>query len=450
MPQCGTMRAAMRHIAWRTAEKEIVMLDSATIARIRDAVDAGFEEQVALTAELVRIPSLMGAERPAQELMARALADCGLEVDRWRIEVEALRGMHGFSPPEVAYDQALGVVGIQRAAAAGGRSLILNGHVDVVPVGPPERWTRDPFGAEIAGGWMYGRGAADMKAGTAACAAAVKALRRAGVRLAGDLFVESVIEEEVTGNGTLACVQRGYRADFAVITEPTSTTYVEAQVGLMWFEVMVAGNPRHPSLAGTTRANAIDKAFLLAQALAGLEQRWNAEKAKHPRLAQLERPIVIYVGKIEGGDWTSSVPAWCRFEVRVGTYPGWERDWVRQEVERCLLEAAAADPFLSRFPPAVRTKGQYGEGYLLEGGAEAIEALRRSHREVFARDLQAISSGGSSDARILGIDGRTPTVQYGPVGRDYHGYDEAVDLESLRLVTQSVALFAAEWCGVAT
>ncbi len=111
---------------------------------------------------------------------------------------------------------------------------------------------------------------------------------------------------------------------------------------------------------------------------------------------------MIYIGKIEGGDWTSSVPAWCRFEVRVGTYPGWERDWVRREVERALLDAAAADPFLAQFPPTVRPKGQYGDGYVLEGGADAIAALRRSHREVFARDLLAITSSGSSDARILG------------------------------------------------
>ena len=423
------------------------MLDSATISRIRDAVDTGFDEQVALTAELVRIPSLMGAERPAQELMARAFADAGLEVDRLAIDVEALRGMHGFSPPEVDYDQALGVVGVHRGRTAGAARSILNGHVDVVPVGPRDRWTRDPFGAEVVDGWMYGRGAADMKAGTVACAAVVKALRRAGVRLAGDLFVESVIEEEATGNGTLACVERGYRADFGILTEPTSTTYVEAQVGLMWFEVTVAGNPRHPSQARTARANAIDKAFVLAQALVGLEERWNAEKAKHPKFEGIERPIVIYVGKIEGGDWTSSVPAWCRFEVRVGTYPGWERDWVRREVERCLLDAAAADPFLAQFPPTVRTKGQYGDGYVLEGGAAAIEALRAAHREVFARDPLAITSSGSSDARILGIDGRTPCVQYGPVGRDYHGYDEAVDLESLRQVTQSLALFVADWCG---
>ena len=133
----------------------------------------------------------------------------------------------------------------------------------------------------------------------------------------------------------------------------------------------------------------------------------------------------------------------------VGTYPGWERDWVVREIEGAILDAARDDPFLAQFPPKVRPKGQYGDGYVLEGGAAAIEELRRAHREVFARDLLAVTSSGSSDARILGIDGRTPCVQYGPVGRDYHGYDEAVDLESLRQVTQSVALFAASWCGVA-
>ena len=273
------------------------------------------------------------------------------------------------------------------------------------------------------------------------------------MRLAGDLIVESVIEEEATGNGTLACVERGYRADFALIAEPTSLTYVEAQVGLMWFEVMVAGDPRHPSQARTGRANAIDKAFVLAQALAGLEDRWNAEKSKHPLFERVERPIVIYVGKIEGGDWTSSVPAWCRFEVRVGAYPGMgARSDCRTEVERCLLDASASDPFLAPSSrPRSAPRGQYGDGYVLAGGhrgsgdAPSARIARCSRATWWGGHLERLVGRAHPRHRA----GRTPTpFNTARSAATIHGYDEAVDLESLRRVTQSIALFAADWCGV--
>ena len=215
----------------------------------------------------------------------------------------------------------------------------------------------------------------------------------------------------------------------------------------MWFEVMVEGSPRHPALAGGDRSNAIENAFLLCKALRDLEAQWNEERSNHPLFADLEHPIVINVGKIEGGDWTSSVPSWCRFEIRVGIYPGWKREWVISEIERCLLEAAAHDPFLARFPPRVRPKGQYGEGYVVENADQAVEILARHHRQVFDRDLMGRVGTGSSDARILGLDGGIPSLLYGPIGRNHHSYDEAVDLDSVRRVTQTLALFTASWCG---
>ena len=340
--------------------------------RIRQAVDEGFEEQVAFTAELVREPSLMGNEAGAQNLMERGMTELGLEVDRWRLDAVRLEGMRGFSPPEVSYERSFNVVGSHRPVRHDGRSLILNGHVDVVPLGLEERWQYPPFGAVIEEGWMFGRGAGDMKAGTAAGLFALKALDRAGVSPTAPIHLQSVVEEESTGNGTLACLERGYHADLALIPEPTSTTWTKAQVGLMWFEVMVEGSPRHPALAGGDRSNAIENAFLLCKALRDLEAQWNEERSNHPLFADLEHPIVINVGKIEGGDWTSSVPSWCRFEIRVGIYPGWKREWVPSEIERCLLEAAAHDPFLARFPPRVRPKGQYGEGYVVENADQAV------------------------------------------------------------------------------
>ncbi|MCP5368857.1 MAG: M20/M25/M40 family metallo-hydrolase, partial [Hyphomicrobiales bacterium] len=193
------------------------MLDDATATRIREAVDAGFEEQLAFTADLVRFPSLRGQEHTAQDFMARAYGAEGLDVDRWQVRVEDIQHLPGFSPVSISYDNAYNVVGSHRAAVNGGRSLILNGHIDVVPEGPHEMWNSPPYEPRTQGGWMYGRGAGDMKAGLVGCLYAYKAVRRAGFTPTADIFLQSVIEEECTGNGALACLARGYRADAAVI-----------------------------------------------------------------------------------------------------------------------------------------------------------------------------------------------------------------------------------------
>ena len=120
-----------------------------------------------------------------------------------------------------------------------GRSLILNGHVDVVPTGPLEMWTRPPFEPCIDGGWLYGRGGADMKAGLCANVFALDALRRLGLQPAGTVHVQSVTEEECTGNGALSALVRGYRADAALIPEPEENMLVRANVGVIWFRVYV-------------------------------------------------------------------------------------------------------------------------------------------------------------------------------------------------------------------
>ena len=132
------------------------------------AVDDGFDDEVAFMADLTRVPSLRGREAPAQDLMARAMRDRGLTVDRWKIDVEDIKDLQGFSPVAVSYDDAWNVVGAHRPKSPKGKSLILNGHIDVVPTGPLDRWSSPPFEPAITDGWMYGRGAGDMKAGLSA------------------------------------------------------------------------------------------------------------------------------------------------------------------------------------------------------------------------------------------------------------------------------------------
>ena len=144
------------------------------------AIDNGFARQVAFLADLVRFPSQRGEEHAAQSFMAAAYEADGYAVDMWRVDVDAIRNLPGFSPVAVSYDDAFNVVATHTPRNATGRSLILNGHIDVVPTGPLDRWVRDPYDPAIEDGWMHGRGAGDMKAGLSACLYALAALRSLG------------------------------------------------------------------------------------------------------------------------------------------------------------------------------------------------------------------------------------------------------------------------------
>ncbi len=423
------------------------MLDAALTAEIMNAVDAGFDEQVALTAELVKFPSVRGAEHTAQDFVAAAMRQRGLAVDRWQIEIDAIRHMPGFSPVHVEYDNAFNVVGSHRPRSVKGRSLILNGHIDVVPVGPLDMWTTPPFAPRVAEGWLYGRGGGDMKAGLAACLASLDTLARLGYRPAADLHVQSVVEEECTGNGALACLERGYRADAALIPEPMWNQLIRAQVGVLWFQVHVRGIPVHvrETRAG---ANAIEAAFSIMQALHGLEEGWNGRREQYPPYQQVEHPINLNIGKIAGGDWASSVPAWCVFDVRVAIYPGQKIADAKREIEATIRDAARANRFLANNPPEIVYHGFEAEGYVLKDGEDAVALLGRAHQQVFGEALAEIATTGTTDARFFGLYAGIPALVYGPNADSIHGFDERVELESVRRCTQATALFIAEWCGL--
>jgi len=423
------------------------MLDSATAGKIKDAVDAGFDEQMDFTAELVKFPSRRGREHTAQDFMALAMRDQGLAVDRWQIDVKQLMHLPGFSPVYVDYDNAFNVVGAHRDESSKGRSLILNGHIDVVPEGPLEMWSSPPYEPRVEGGWMYGRGSGDMKAGLAGAMYALKALDRISVKPAADVFLQSVVEEECTGNGALACLARGYRADAALIPEPMGDCLVRAQIGVMWLQIEVRGIPVHVAYAGSG-SNAIEAAYVLIQGLKELEKKWNAERIDQPLYADHDHPINFNVGKIQGGDWASSVPSWCVFDLRVAVYPDDDLNSRRAELEACIRDAASQDAFLRNAPPQVNYNGFLAEGYVLKDADEAENALGWAHQEAYGQELRAEVTTATTDARFFGLYADTPGLVYGPLSDGIHGFDERVSLESVRQNTQAIALFVAEWCGL--
>ena len=423
------------------------LLDPSLVSPILKAVEARFEEQIAFTEELVRFPSLRGQEHTAQDFVHRELSQRGYAIDRWAINVGDIEEHPGFSPVTVSYENAINVVATHRPSQETGRSLILNGHIDVVPTGPYEQWSRPPFEPYCSGDWLYGRGAGAMKAGIAANFFALDALHDIGYRPAATVHLQSVTEEECTGNGALACLQRGYQADAALITEPMGEALVRANVGVIWFQVHVRGTPVHV-LRATEGSNAILAAYDLIQALRGLEQRWNAKRSGQRYFEDYEHPININVGKIAGGDWASSVPAWCSFDARAALYPGEDPREAALELETCLREVCRGHPFLANNPPEIVYNGFFARGYVLEEGSEAEKTLARAHATSCKRSLEAKVSPAYLDGRVFALYGNMPCLVYGPHSENIHGFDERVSLESVRRVTGAVALFIAEWCGL--
>lgn len=416
-------------------------------SRLRDEVDRGFERQVEFLQEFVRIPSLRGREAPAQDFMAWALRERGYAVDEWTIDPDDIRHLPGFSPVAVDYGQARTVVGSHRPDRVRGRSLILQGHCDVVPEGPHAMWTRPPFEPATDGGWMYGRGAGDMKAGTVAALFALDAIARLGLEPAATVHFQSVIEEESTGNGALSTLQRGYRAECCLIPEPTAHSLIRAQVGVLWFRIRVRGRPVHVAQAGTG-ANAIRATAPLIEALDALERRWNERARAHPQFGAMEHPVNFNPGRIRGGDWASSVPAWCELDCRIAILPGWPIAEAQAEVAAAVREASSAHPFLRENPPEIEWNGFLADGYVLEDAADQERALAAAHRAVFGAPMGEVLATGLNDTRFYGLYHGIPGLCWGPVAENIHGFDERVELESIRRCTQVMALFVAQWCGL--
>jgi acetylornithine deacetylase len=427
------------------------MMDHELQSRLFDAVDAAFDDQIAFLTELTSHASTRGNEQSAQAFMADELAARGLDVDRWQIDVDDIRDMPGFSPVIGAYDDAVNVVGNHRSRSRTGRSLILNGHIDVVPEGPLEMWDSPPYAPRVADGWLYGRGGGDMKAGLASNLFALDALRALGLAPAADVFYQSVVEEECTGNGALACLQRGYRAEAALIPEPFAESLVTAQLGVLWFQVHLKGLPTHVAYAGTG-ANAIEAAIPLITALHEMEARWNAPEHRPGDYAHMDHALNLNIGKIVGGDWTSSVPAWCVFDVRMAIFPGQSIAAAKAEIEAVLMEAARQNAFLRNALPTIVYHGFHAEGYALsqdrsEAASAAIGALDAAHGAVTGGALDRAAITATTDARFFGLYADMPALVYGPRAEAIHGFNERVELESIRRVTKATALFIADWCG---
>jgi acetylornithine deacetylase len=221
---------------------------------------------------------------------------------------------------------------------------------------------------------------------------------------------------------------------------------------VLWFQVHLTGLPTHVAYAGAG-ANAIEAVIPLIAALHAMEARWNLPDRRHADYAPHEHALNLNIGRIEGGDWTSSVPAWCVFDERMGLFPGQDMDEARAEIEAVLMAAARDNAFLRNSLPEIVWHGFQAEGYALSEdrsatAAAAIAALDSAHGAVTGTALDRLAITATTDARFFGLYADTPALVYGPRAEAIHGFNERVELDSMRRVTQATALFIAGWCGL--
>jgi acetylornithine deacetylase len=423
------------------------MRESAALADpaspVWDAVDAavgdGAEAAFSFLERLVASPSTVGRELPAQQLVAAELGRHGFEVTEVPVPAETAAAAPG-GVAQASYAGRPDVLG--RINPGRSPSLLLNGHVDVVPA-ESGRWAGDPFVPARAGGWLTGRGAGDMKGGFAMGLLAVAALRQAApaVLEAGELSFLSVIEEECTGNGTLAACRAGVLADAAVLLEPTDLNLLLGGTGIVWAEIEIAGVAAHAEAADRA-VNPVRFLPAILRALSRLEDELN-QPGDDPAFDHLPRPYNVNIGTIAAGDWPSSVPARARLGVRVGFPRRWTPAEAFDRVRSAVLAAAADDPWLASHPPSVRPAGFRAEGYLIDQDHPLVDALAAAHQRVHGTPPRRVVMGSTTDARYYLNQFGVPAVAYGPRSRNIHGTDEAVELASIISGAQALARFIA-------
>ncbi|MCE1180070.1 MAG: ArgE/DapE family deacylase [Micrococcales bacterium] len=406
---------------------------------VLDAIDV--EEMVADLTAMVRTPSVTGsdAESELQHSIAASLTDLGLDVDTWRLDLDALTADPDFPGTEAPRTEGYGVVATSEGE--GEPALVLQGHTDVVPVGDLAKWAdRDPFSGSVTGDVLHGRGACDMKAGTAANIAVARALLRSGLTLERPFALHHVVSEEDGGLGAFATLRRGHRGEVAVITEPTSGRLVVANAGALTFEIRVHGLAAH----GSTRLEGVSayEAFTpVYAALRSLEQRRNSQRDS--LFGDNPLPYGISVGRISAGDWASSVPDLLVAEGRLGVRLGEDPADARRELVEAIADSAGADPWLRDHAPEIAwTGGQFASGQLdrghplIEEVAGAVELVGGSRPPLGAAPY-------GSDLRLYAGVGGIPTLHFGPGDvRFAHAPREQVSISELVHVTRALAAMA--------
>ncbi len=414
-------------------------------ARILRAVDAQTQEIAGYLRRLIQFDSETGKEGPIQAFIVETLQGMGLEVDQWVPDLNALAKHPAYIHAEGRnFAGRPNVVGIYRGDSTA-RSLLFNGHVDTIPSDPVSEWEFNPLCGEVRDGRILGRGSSDMKGGLAAMTMALKVLVDGGLRPRGSVILEYVIDEEVSGLGTLACVVRGYRADAGISLETSDLHVQPACIGRLWFVVEVRGKP-----AGISRrweaVSALDKGYKIAKAIEELEGIRIAELS-HPLFPDNRGALPCAVGRFEAGSYPSATPDKAILRGSMGLLPQENIEQVQRDFAAFIRSVCELDPWLKSHQPKVWFEGLIAEGAEIPRDHPIVTTVANNYREVTGREPVYSGRMGAADTRFLIRHGATPTVIFGPgVTAQMHATNEWLPLENLVIATKTLALSIHDWC----
>jgi acetylornithine deacetylase len=423
------------------------------MANVTKAMEMHLDEVTALTQELVRIPSenweTRGQEGDCQHYVAEWMKGIFSEVDVFTpAEVPGLDSHPAFWPGR-DYTNRPNVVGVLKGRG-GGRSLLLHGHIDIVPRDPMP-WSHDPFGGEIEEGKLFGRGSLDQKGGIAASLIAAKIIKSSGVALAGDLIVESVVDEENAGaNGTLACIVKGYRADAGVSTEPTGGEIHTTNRSGKMYRIISRG-----AVSGLSQGNrpVFNPAFVIARmavALQDLEVQRNSVKSEHPLFKELSMPLPVMLAKVKAGltedGSTLSIPKEAWLQAWIYGMPDITEEDLDAEVLGFLRSRIAKDQYLSAHPPEIILQTRFLEPSHVPSDQPIVQELQAAIREATGRTAVVKNGGVTSDTGIVNKWGNVPMITCGPGGGNIHDADEYVNVEDLYNAVKTYVHLILRWC----
>jgi len=410
-----------------------------------NVVDKESNEIVSFLRDIIRIPSVTGEEGEIQRFISSYLKEFGIKLDIFEPDLNELKKHPAYVPVERDYKGRPNVVGILEGSGQG-RSIILNGHVDVIPAGPRENWSVDPWGGEIIGESIYGRGASDMKSGIAAMTGALKIIAESGIKLKGKIISEYVVDEELSGHGTLACVLRGYRADGGINLETSSMKLQPASIGRIWYEISVKGKP-----AGIQNrrngVNAIDLAYKLKLAIDAYEAN-RISTLSHPLFPNKEESLPCMVGEFHAGTYPSAFPDTCILRGSLATLPNEDSKRVKDDFMKYLIEVARQDPWMRQQLPDIKYKGYFAEPAEISTEHPLVKTISNAYRFVLKKEPEISGRNGAADIRLLIKYGNTPSIVFGPGDTlQMHATDERVKIEDVINATKILIKTILDWVG---
>ena len=406
--------------------------------QIRSAVAAGQAETTQFLCDLIRFPSLSGQEQGAVDCAAARFAEVA-EVERVPL-CNSLREDEDYSDPVRGIEyEGRSNLRLRVPGSGGGRSLLFNTHLDVVPASQGQVGAFEP---RVEGSKVFGRGACDAKGQVATLFQTLRAAQHLGLKLRGDVIVHLVVEEEVGGNGTLAMMRRGESADACLVMEPTEQRLLTSVRGAVWFRVVCAGKPGHSGRSGDT-VSALRMAIRAMEILEQYHARLLAASRGIPLFDRFPNPMPITFGKLTAGDWPAMAPARATLEGVLGFLPNKTRFQVMEEMRQALAEGCDA-----WFRENFRLEFMYRhDAHVLDPTHPLATGLQACCREAGGQgEVSAMTA--SCDSLFYNNHLNIPTLVFGPGSLLFaHTAEEQIGLDEITQAATILVSFLADWCG---